>query len=92
MTDIEKIKHQFSYLGKDLLDVFFKEGKILNINKNTEILHEGQYVKVIPLVIEGLIKVFSIYEDKELLRQRIVAILYSTGRKLYYVFLGKFKK
>ena len=31
------------------------------------ILREGQYVKVIPLVITGLIKVFTAFEEKELL-------------------------
>lgn len=30
-------------------------------------LREGQYVKVIPIVLEGLIKVHTRYEDKELL-------------------------
>lgn len=33
----------------------------------TEILKEGQYVKIIPLVIEGLVKVYSSFEDRELL-------------------------
>ena len=33
----------------------------------TELLREGQYVKVIPLVLDGLVKVFSRYEDRELL-------------------------
>lgn len=37
------------------------------IQKDTEILREGQYVKVVPIVLQGLIKVFSRYEDKELL-------------------------
>lgn len=32
-----------------------------------EILREGQYVKVIPIVVSGLIKVFSRHEEKELL-------------------------
>lgn len=37
------------------------------IEAETTILREGQYVKVIPLVISGLIKVFTRYEDRELL-------------------------
>ena len=32
-----------------------------------QILREGEYVKVIPLVLEGLLKVVSSYEEKELL-------------------------
>ena len=41
--------------------------QVVEIAENTEILREGQYIKVIPLVIEGLLKVFTKYEDKELL-------------------------
>jgi CRP/FNR family transcriptional regulator, anaerobic regulatory protein len=40
---------------------------LVEIPADTEILREGQYVKVIPLVLEGLVKVFTKYEDKELL-------------------------
>lgn len=40
---------------------------LVEITADTEILREGQYVKVIPLVLEGLVKVFTKYEDKELL-------------------------
>jgi len=40
---------------------------IKTIPQNTEILREGQYVKVIPVVYKGLIKVYKNYEDRELL-------------------------
>ncbi|MCP9764721.1 Crp/Fnr family transcriptional regulator [Lacihabitans soyangensis] len=40
---------------------------LVEIAAETEILREGQYIKVIPLVIEGLVKVFTKHEDKELL-------------------------
>ncbi len=42
-------------------------GELKEISKGTEILREGQFVKVIPLVQRGLIKVFTRYEDRELL-------------------------
>lgn len=38
-----------------------------DVPAGTELLREGQYVKVIPLVLGGLVKVFSRYEDRELL-------------------------
>ncbi|QEC66785.1 Crp/Fnr family transcriptional regulator [Panacibacter ginsenosidivorans] len=38
-----------------------------HIPKDTEILREGQYVKVIPVVLKGLIKVYTQHKDKELL-------------------------
>lgn len=34
---------------------------------HTELIKDGYYVKVLPFVIEGLIKVFTKYEDKDLL-------------------------
>ncbi len=37
------------------------------IPQATCILREGQYVKVIPIVLEGLIKVYTRHEDRELL-------------------------
>ena len=44
-----------------------KSGQVMEIPAKTEILRFGQYVKVVPLVIEGLVKVNSQYRDKELL-------------------------
>lgn len=42
-------------------------GELISIEKDTEILRVGQFVKVIPLVQKGLIKVYTRYEDRELL-------------------------
>ena len=67
MTIEEEIYQKFSYLKKDLVDEFIRIGTTSDIPKDTQILRVGQYVKVIPIVIEGLIKVFTRYEDKELL-------------------------
>jgi CRP/FNR family transcriptional regulator len=39
----------------------------MEIPDQTEILRVGQYVKVIPIVLEGLLKVCTQYEDRELL-------------------------
>ncbi len=35
--------------------------------KGTEILKEEQYIKVLPIVLNGLVKVYSRFEEKELL-------------------------
>lgn len=67
MTVEEEIYQKFSYLKKDLVDEFIRIGDVKDIPRNTQILRGGQYVKVIPIVIDGLIKVFTRYEDKELL-------------------------
>lgn len=44
-----------------------ENSSIIEVTRNTEVMHEGQYVKAIPFVTKGLIKVFTRNEDKELL-------------------------
>jgi CRP/FNR family transcriptional regulator, anaerobic regulatory protein len=60
-------------LSQALQDQIRNNSALVEIPAETEILREGQYVKVIPLVIEGLVKVFTKYEDKELLLYYIQA-------------------
>lgn len=55
---------QFSAL---LLTEIKQYAILKTIPEDTEILREGQYVKVVPIVMDGLIKVFSRYDEKELL-------------------------
>ena len=55
------------HLQPDLIDEIMQYALVKDISKDTEILREGQYIKVIPIVVDGLIKVFTRYEDKELL-------------------------
>ena len=50
-----------------------QHGVIKEIPGGTEIMHEGQYVKLIPIVLDGLVKVFTRHEDKELLLYYIKA-------------------
>ncbi len=64
MVAIERV---LSFLGKELISEILEVSEIMDIPKGTKILREGQYVKVIPLVLEGLVKVFSSFEDRELL-------------------------
>ncbi|MFM9946794.1 MAG: Crp/Fnr family transcriptional regulator [Saprospiraceae bacterium] len=56
-----------SHFNSDLVAEIMAVSTIKEVPKETEILRIGQYVKVIPFVLKGLIKVFSSYEDKELL-------------------------
>jgi CRP/FNR family transcriptional regulator len=64
---MEEIKKALSFLSPDLVSEIISVSQIRDFPKDTEILKEGQYVKVIPIVIEGLIKVFAGFEEKELL-------------------------
>jgi len=73
MDSIEQARQKLFFLGKDLLDEMFDQASLHTFPKGTELLEEGQYVKVIPLVVEGAIKVFSRYEEKDLLLYYIAA-------------------
>ncbi len=62
------INHKiFPGLSPELFDVIVQHSEVKEIPADVEILREGQYVKVLPLVAEGLIKVFTRYQEKELL-------------------------
>ncbi len=61
-------KHQFlSQLNPALTKELLADSTTVTFEKGTEILRQGQYVKVVPIVIEGTIKVFTRQEDRELL-------------------------
>ena len=66
-VDINIVKKYLSFIGPDLQQAFAQDGVITDFDSATEILREGQSVKMIPLVLEGLIKVFTRNEDRELL-------------------------
>ena len=55
------------FLDPDARAAIEAEAVIKELPADLEILREGQYVKVVPIVLDGLIKVFSRYEEKELL-------------------------
>ena len=57
----------FPHFSSDLIAEIEKHAAILDLPSGTEILREGQYVKVVPVVLEGLIKVYTRHEDRELL-------------------------
>lgn len=60
-------KNVLSFLKPKLLDELIRESAVKEFSKNTEILREEQYVKVLPIVLNGLVKVYSRFEEKELL-------------------------
>ena len=67
MENTKKIKNHLSHLPFSLVDKIMEFSTTATIEKGTEIVREGQYIKVIPIVIDGLVRVFSRYEEKELL-------------------------
>ncbi|MGB5204840.1 MAG: Crp/Fnr family transcriptional regulator, partial [Eudoraea sp.] len=59
--------NSLSYLNPELIKKIQAEANLKELPRHTEILREGQFIKVIPIVLEGLIKVYTRYEDRELL-------------------------
>lgn len=64
MTDVNKT---LAHLNPDLVSEISDAAEVRFLQQGTTLLRDGQYVKVIPIVTEGLIKVFSRYQEKELL-------------------------
>jgi len=64
---MKSIKEYLDRLPQDFIDVLQVHGTIKDFSDDTEILREGQFVKWVPLVLEGVVKVFTRQEDKELL-------------------------
>jgi CRP/FNR family transcriptional regulator len=65
--DISEIKPYLPSFNRELLEEIAGCGIIQEVPAGTEILKEGQYIKMIPIVLEGLVQVFTRTEEKELL-------------------------
>lgn len=63
---MEDDTHNYMLKGR-LMANLIEAGEVHHIDKGTEILREGQFVKVIPFVRKGLIKVYTRFDDRELL-------------------------
>jgi CRP/FNR family transcriptional regulator len=63
----DQIKQRLGFLGSPLLEAIFQAGVFLEIHKGEILMHEGQYVKYLPLVLEGTVKVSIKQDEKELL-------------------------
>ncbi len=72
-VDRTVIKSYLSFLHEELQQAFSEYGSVKEIPAGTEIMHEGQSVKLIPVVLEGLVKVYTRNEDRELLLYYIEA-------------------
>ncbi len=64
---MKSLKEYLPHLPEDFIGEMEKHGVEKKLLAGNEVLREGQYVKSVPLVLEGLVKVFTRHEDKELL-------------------------
>jgi CRP/FNR family transcriptional regulator len=62
-----QIKQQFPHFNAELISEIVQHAIEKEIPKDIELLREGQFIKVIPLVLKGVLKVYTKHEDKELL-------------------------
>ncbi|MCG2588941.1 Crp/Fnr family transcriptional regulator [Rhodohalobacter sulfatireducens] len=67
MVNKQKLLQVFPHLNSELILEIEDNALKKDIPKGTEILREGQYVSVVPIVMDGLIKVFKQYEERDLL-------------------------
>jgi CRP/FNR family transcriptional regulator len=61
------IQNKMGFLGKELIEIIIEKAIVKEIPAGAEILHEGQYVNYVPILLSGLLKVYTRQEDKELL-------------------------
>jgi CRP/FNR family transcriptional regulator, anaerobic regulatory protein len=67
MTDNTALEKLITHFGKELFNTILEGSVVAPFPKNTELVREGQYVKVVPIVLKGLVKVFTGKKNKELL-------------------------
>lgn len=70
---MEKLNEKLPFLSKEIIDEFKQYATVKDFPKGTQILREEQYVKVLPIVLNGVVKVFSNFGEKELLLYYIEA-------------------
>ncbi len=94
-ADLSILQSRLPYLGESLLQTLAEHGELAEIGPGVQLLREGQYVKVVPIVLDGLVKVYTQAEDKELLlyfirpRESCImsfsAVLHNDPSKIYAV-------
>ncbi len=67
MEQNPEINKALSYLNPELVSEITKAAITKEIPMGTEILREGQFVKVIPIVLNGLIRVYTRRKERDLL-------------------------
>lgn len=67
MIELDFLRQRFNYLGSDLVEKILEVSEIMEVPAGTELIREGQYVKYVPIVISGLVRVYIQTDEKELL-------------------------
>ncbi len=85
---MKPLKHYLHDLPADFINQLEEFGIVKEFDEQKEILRDGQFVKFVPLVLEGVVKVFTRTEEKELLLYYIESgesciMSFSAGLKNY---------
>ena len=72
-VDLRLLKKKFPNFEKRMLKEMLSTGMIKEVPGGTEVIRYGQYLKMLPVVLDGVVKVYSQYEDKEFLLYYIQA-------------------
>ncbi len=69
MIDWDKtsLRQKLKLFSDELIDEIYAKSKIIDVPAGTQILRLGQYVKVLPIVLSGRVKVFAYGDEKEFL-------------------------
>jgi CRP/FNR family transcriptional regulator, anaerobic regulatory protein len=67
MIEQDYLKKVLPGFSNEVYDTFLKKGKMVNIPKGQTVLKEGYFVNMLPIVLDGLLKVTSRDEEKEIL-------------------------
>jgi len=62
-----ELKTRFKFFSAELLKEIETFGIVKTFEEDIEIVKSGQYIKLIPIVLSGAVKVLGSYEEKELL-------------------------
>jgi CRP/FNR family transcriptional regulator len=63
----DDIRNKLNFLEKELVEEIIRVSELHEFNQNMVLIREGQYPKYLPVVIEGMVNVYSQFDDKELL-------------------------
>ena len=67
MISVEQLRSQLPFLEADLLQEILDKSQEVTIPGQQQIVREGQYIKTVPIVINGLLKVIKGKGEKDLL-------------------------
>jgi CRP/FNR family transcriptional regulator, anaerobic regulatory protein len=66
--DPQILEKRFPYFEPELRQAIGREGIITELEEGDEMIHEGQYIKTFPLLLEGVVRVYRIDDEgRELL-------------------------